>query len=42
MGQKDLSFKSHIEDDACFADLFNGILFHGEEVIKAEELEEAD
>ncbi len=42
MGQKDLNFKSHIEDNACFADLFNGILFHGEEVIKADELEEAD
>ena len=42
MGQKDLNFKSHIEDDACFADLFNGILFHGEEIIRADELEEAD
>ncbi len=42
MGQKDLSFKSYISRDEYFADLFNGILFQGREIIRADELEEAD
>lgn len=42
MGQKDLSFKSHISREENFADLFNGILFQGREIIRADELETAD
>ena len=42
MGQKDLYQSDFYEDKARFADVFNGILFDGEEVVKPQELEEVD
>lgn len=38
----DTILKNFWKDNARFADLFNAILFNGENVIKPEELEEAD
>ena len=42
MGQKDLYESDFYEDKVCFADVFNGVLFEGNEVVKPEELEEID
>ena len=42
MGQKDLYQSDFYEDKRRFADVFNGVLFAGKEVIKPGELEEAD
>ena len=42
MGQKDLYQSDFYEDKSRFADVFNGVLFAGREVMKPEELEEAD
>ena len=42
MGQKDLYQSDFYEDNGRFADVFNGALFQGRAVMKAEELEEGD
>jgi len=42
MGQKDLYQSDFYEDNRRFADVFNGVLFEGKEIVKPEELEEAD
>ena len=42
MGEKDLYQSDFYEDSRRFADVFNGSLFQGDQVVKAEELEEAD
>lgn len=42
MGQRDLYQSDFYEDNRRFADVFNGVLFAGKEVIKPTELEEAD
>ena len=42
MGQKDLSQSDFFEDKRRFADVFNGVLFEGREVMKPEELEADD
>ena len=42
MGRKDLWQSDYFDDKERFADMINGSLFHGETVIKAEELSEAD
>ncbi|MCR4789435.1 MAG: Rpn family recombination-promoting nuclease/putative transposase [Lachnospiraceae bacterium] len=41
MGKKDIKEKAFMKIPANFADLCNGVLFEGEQVIKPEELEEA-
>lgn len=38
----DIVLKNYWSDNAQFADLFNAVLFHGEQVIRPEKLEEAD
>lgn len=40
MGQKDLAHNDYFNDKTRFADLCNGILFHGRNVIRPEELQE--
>lgn len=40
MGKPDVSIKQWLRVKSRFADLFNGILFNGEQIIKEEELEE--
>ena len=42
MGQKDLEQSDFYEDKGRFADVFNGVLFDGREVMKPEELETED
>ena len=42
MGKKDLYQSEFYDDPRRFSDAFNGILFAGREVMKPEELEEAD
>ena len=42
MGQKDLAQNDYFNNKYRFADMCNGILFHGKEIIKAEELSEAE
>ena len=42
MGHKDLYQSDFYEDSRRFADAFNGSLFQGKQVVRAEELEEAD
>ena len=42
MGRKDMSQSDFFADKSRFSDLFNGIIFQGEPVIKAEELEVED
>ena len=42
MGQKDLYQSDFYEDNRRFADVFNGVLFAGREVVKPWELQEAD
>ncbi len=38
MGKKDISINEWLEDKERFADLFNGLVFDGKQVVKAEEL----
>ena len=42
MGDKDNAQKDFFDDNERFADLCNGVVFHGEHVIRAEELKEVD
>ena len=42
MGKKDLWQSDYFDDKRRFADMMNGALFHGKQVMKAEELGEAD
>ena len=42
MGQQDLYQSDFYEDKGRFADVFNGVLFNGREVMKPEELENED
>lgn len=42
MGKKDIHELHYLEDNRRFADLVNGILFHGKQVVEAEKLEEAN
>ncbi|MBR3606692.1 MAG: hypothetical protein IKL51_03835 [Lachnospiraceae bacterium] len=42
MGQRDLYQSDFYEDKNRFADIFNGALFKGKEVMKPEDLETAD
>lgn len=42
MGQEDLYQTDFYDDKNRFADLFNGVLFKGEQIMKAEDLEIAD
>ena len=42
MGQQDLYQSDFYEDKGRFADVFNGVLFGGKEVMKPEELEVED
>ena len=42
MGQQDLYQSDFYEDKERFADVFNGVLFDGREVMKPEELEAED
>lgn len=42
MGKKDLWQKDYFDDRNRFADMFNGILFQGKAIMKAEELEDTE
>lgn len=42
MGQRDLAQNDYLNDKTRFADMCNGILFQGKEVVRPEELQEAD
>ena len=42
MGKKDTVTKEYMRDPAVFADAFNKFLYHGEQVIKPENLTELD
>ncbi len=42
MGQEDIVLKEYLSRNDIFADLFNGCLFNGKEVLKPEDLEERD
>lgn len=42
MGAKDTKAKEYLSDNVRFADLCNAVLFDGEQVVKAENLEERD
>lgn len=42
MGTKDTKAKEYLSDNGRFADLCNVVLFQGEQVVKAEELQEMD
>ena len=42
MGQRDIVLKNYLSDPSIFADLFNGILFGGKQVLRAEMLTELD
>lgn len=42
MGKKDEYQFDYLDDDFRFADQINGALFHGEQIVKAEELEPAE
>ena len=42
MGKKDLWQSDYFDDKRRFADMMNGALFHGKQVMKAEELGDAD
>ena len=41
MGKADMAMSEYLENRKRFADLFNGILFRGKQVIREEELSEA-
>lgn len=38
MGKRDISISAWLKDKERFADLFNGLVFNGEQVVKKEEL----
>lgn len=38
--EKDSLLKNYLSDDQRFADLMNGFIFHGEQVIKPQDLQE--
>ncbi|HJA12799.1 MAG TPA: hypothetical protein H9799_07610 [Candidatus Mediterraneibacter merdipullorum] len=40
MGKADVAIRKWLSDKRRYADLFNGILFSGENIVSAEELEE--
>ena len=40
MGQRDLAQNDYLNDKVRFADMCNGILFHGKSIMKPEELQE--
>lgn len=42
MGKKDLWQSDYFDDKRRFADIFNGTIFKGKQIMNAEELEEAD
>lgn len=42
MGKPDVAIKNWLKNKVRFADLFNGILFNGEQIIKSEELTEVN
>lgn len=42
MGKKDLSLKSYLSDPARYADVYNGSVFGGMQVLRAEQLEAAE
>lgn len=42
MGKEDVYESDYLENAEIFADLVNGILYHGEQVVKPEELQEQD
>lgn len=42
MGKKDLSLKSYLSDPARYADVYNGSVFGGMQVLRAEQLEKAE
>ena len=42
MGKSDIKVKQFLRNKKRFADLFNGTVFEGEQIVKPEELEEID
>lgn len=42
MGKKDLLLKSYLSDPARYADVYNGSVFGGMQVLRAEQLEKAE
>ncbi len=42
MGKKDITLKEYLSDPRRYADLLDGSIFHGRQIITAEELLEAD
>ena len=42
MGKEDVYESDYLENAAVFADLVNGVLYHGEQVVKPQELREQD
>ncbi len=42
MGKKDLDLKSYLSDRRRYADIYNGSIFQGGQLLKAEELEPVD
>ena len=42
MGKKDVKRKSYLSDNNRAADLINGFLFQGKQVVKPEDVSEAD
>lgn len=39
MGKKDIRLKVYLDDEDRYADLWNGSIFQGKQIIKAEDLE---
>lgn len=42
VGKKDVAAKNYLEINKYFADLFNVVVYHGQQVVSPDELEEAD
>lgn len=42
MGKKDIAVKKWLSDKGRFSDMCNAVLFGGEQVVSAEDLERAD
>ena len=42
MGKSNIAIKQFFRDKERFADLFNGYVFQGEQIVKPEDLEEKD
>ena len=42
MGKADIAVKNWLSDNERFADLFNGMIFGGRQVVRPEELENMD